>query len=246
MGLYAFVSAGGGSIGLLAGGALTQSLDWHWIFFVNVPIGVIAFVLGSALIEENEGIGLGRRRRRARLGADHRWRRCSARSRSSSRANTACSRRARSAPAAARWRCSRAFLALEARLANPIMPLRDPAPADADGLEPRARPARHGHVLGLLPRRALPRARARLRRDRNGPRVPAADGRDRGDVAGRLGARRRALRRRAARSSRGPRRDRRRARCCSPRRACTRATSRACSSRSCCSGSARARRSCRC
>ena len=39
MGLYAFVSAGGGSIGLLAGGALTQSLDWHWIFFVNVPIG---------------------------------------------------------------------------------------------------------------------------------------------------------------------------------------------------------------
>ena len=58
MGLYAFVSAGGGSIGLLAGGALTQSLNWHWIFFVNVPIGVIAFVLGSALIEENRGIGL--------------------------------------------------------------------------------------------------------------------------------------------------------------------------------------------
>ena len=58
MGMYAFVSAGGGSIGLLAGGALTQSLDWHWIFFVNVPIGVIAFLLGSALIEENEGIGL--------------------------------------------------------------------------------------------------------------------------------------------------------------------------------------------
>ncbi|HEY2283224.1 MAG TPA: MFS transporter [Solirubrobacteraceae bacterium] len=58
MGLYAFVSAGGGSIGLLAGGALTQSLSWHWIFFVNVPIGVFAFVLGSVLIEENRGIGL--------------------------------------------------------------------------------------------------------------------------------------------------------------------------------------------
>jgi EmrB/QacA subfamily drug resistance transporter len=58
MGLYAFVSAGGGSIGLLAGGALTQSLDWHWIFFVNVPIGAVAFLLGSALIQENEGIGL--------------------------------------------------------------------------------------------------------------------------------------------------------------------------------------------
>jgi EmrB/QacA subfamily drug resistance transporter len=58
MGLYAFVSAGGGSIGLLAGGALTQSLDWHWIFFVNVPIGAVAFVLGSRLIVENDGIGL--------------------------------------------------------------------------------------------------------------------------------------------------------------------------------------------
>jgi EmrB/QacA subfamily drug resistance transporter len=58
MGLYAFVSAGGGSIGLLAGGALTQSLDWHWIFFVNVPIGIVAFVLGSRLIVENEGLGL--------------------------------------------------------------------------------------------------------------------------------------------------------------------------------------------
>jgi EmrB/QacA subfamily drug resistance transporter len=58
MGLYAFVSAGGGSIGLLAGGALTQSLDWHWIFFVNVPIGIVAFALGSRLIVENEGIGL--------------------------------------------------------------------------------------------------------------------------------------------------------------------------------------------
>jgi len=58
MGMYAFVSAGGGSIGLLAGGALTQSLDWHWIFFVNVPIGALAFVLGSILIVENRGIGL--------------------------------------------------------------------------------------------------------------------------------------------------------------------------------------------
>src|SRR5579875_616860 len=58
MGVYAFVSAGGGSIGLLAGGALTQSLSWHWIFFVNVPIGLVAFTLGWMLIEENEGIGL--------------------------------------------------------------------------------------------------------------------------------------------------------------------------------------------
>src|SRR5204862_940 len=50
MGLFAFVSAGGGSIGLLAGGALTQSLDWHCIFFVNVPIGSLAFVLVTVCI----------------------------------------------------------------------------------------------------------------------------------------------------------------------------------------------------
>jgi EmrB/QacA subfamily drug resistance transporter len=58
MGVYAFVSAGGGSIGLLAGGALTQSLNWHWIFFVNVPIGALALLFGARLIAENEGIGL--------------------------------------------------------------------------------------------------------------------------------------------------------------------------------------------
>ena len=54
--------------GCSPGGALTQSLDWHWIFFVNVPIGVIAFVLGSAADRGERGHRPGRRRRRARLG----------------------------------------------------------------------------------------------------------------------------------------------------------------------------------
>ncbi len=58
MGVFAFVASAGGSIGLLAGGVLTQSIDWHWIFFINLPIGVLTIVLGLALIEENEGIGL--------------------------------------------------------------------------------------------------------------------------------------------------------------------------------------------
>src|SRR5437763_8802907 len=46
MGAYVFVSVAGGSLGLLAGGLLTQALSWHWVFFVNLPIGVAAFVLG--------------------------------------------------------------------------------------------------------------------------------------------------------------------------------------------------------
>lgn len=60
MGVFAFVASAGGSIGLLAGGVLTQSIDWHWIFFINLPIGIVAIVLALALIEENEGIGISR------------------------------------------------------------------------------------------------------------------------------------------------------------------------------------------
>jgi EmrB/QacA subfamily drug resistance transporter len=59
MSAYVFVSVSGGSLGLLAGGALTQALSWHWIFFVNLPIGLATIVLGKALIPEGRGIGLG-------------------------------------------------------------------------------------------------------------------------------------------------------------------------------------------
>jgi EmrB/QacA subfamily drug resistance transporter len=58
MSAYIFVAVGGGAIGLLAGGVLIQAINWHWIFFINVPIGVVALLLGSALIDENEGLGL--------------------------------------------------------------------------------------------------------------------------------------------------------------------------------------------
>src|SRR5258708_7327041 len=40
IGVFGFVASGGGSVGLLAGGVLTQSINWHWIFFVNIPIGM--------------------------------------------------------------------------------------------------------------------------------------------------------------------------------------------------------------
>jgi EmrB/QacA subfamily drug resistance transporter len=60
MSVFTLVIAGGGSLGLLAGGFLIQWLNWHWIFFINLPIGVITLVLGAWLIEENEGLGLTR------------------------------------------------------------------------------------------------------------------------------------------------------------------------------------------
>jgi EmrB/QacA subfamily drug resistance transporter len=61
MSLYTFVIAGGASLGLLLGGVLTEAISWHWIFFVNVPIGAATYVLGRALIAENEGLAAGER-----------------------------------------------------------------------------------------------------------------------------------------------------------------------------------------
>ena len=58
MSVFTLVIAGGGSLGLLAGGFLTQWVSWHWIFFINVPIGILTLVLGVWLIDENEGLGL--------------------------------------------------------------------------------------------------------------------------------------------------------------------------------------------
>ncbi|HEY5053665.1 MAG TPA: MFS transporter [Solirubrobacterales bacterium] len=59
IGVYAFVASAGGSIGLLAGGVLTQSINWHWIFFINIPIGIVTAVLAVRLLERDKGIGFG-------------------------------------------------------------------------------------------------------------------------------------------------------------------------------------------
>jgi MFS family permease len=58
MSVFTFVVAGGGSLGLLAGGMLTQLINWHWIFFINLPIGAGTLLLGWWLIEETAGLGL--------------------------------------------------------------------------------------------------------------------------------------------------------------------------------------------
>jgi EmrB/QacA subfamily drug resistance transporter len=59
MSAYVFVSVAGGSLGLLAGGILTQALSWHWVFFVNLPIGLATFVLAQRFIRADQGLGLG-------------------------------------------------------------------------------------------------------------------------------------------------------------------------------------------
>jgi EmrB/QacA subfamily drug resistance transporter len=59
IGVYAFVASAGGSVGLLAGGVLTQSINWHWIFFVNIPIGIATAVYATRLLDRDKGIGFG-------------------------------------------------------------------------------------------------------------------------------------------------------------------------------------------
>ncbi len=55
MGIYGFVCAGGGSIGVLLGGLLTSAFSWHWIFLVNLPIGIAVYALSAVLLPGGRG-----------------------------------------------------------------------------------------------------------------------------------------------------------------------------------------------
>ena len=57
IGVYSFVAAAGASLGLLLGGVLTQAINWHWIFFVNIPIGLLTAFAASRLVDRDEGLG---------------------------------------------------------------------------------------------------------------------------------------------------------------------------------------------
>jgi EmrB/QacA subfamily drug resistance transporter len=63
IGIFAFVASAGAAVGLLAGGILTQLLNWHWIFFVNLPIGAVTAAAARRMIGPDRGAGL-------RAGAD--------------------------------------------------------------------------------------------------------------------------------------------------------------------------------
>src|SRR6266700_3173545 len=58
LGIYSFTGAGGASVGLVLGGVLTQALSWHWIFFVNAPVGAVAIAAGGLLLAGERGTGL--------------------------------------------------------------------------------------------------------------------------------------------------------------------------------------------
>jgi EmrB/QacA subfamily drug resistance transporter len=58
IGVFAFVASAGGAVGLLAGGVLTQTINWHWIFFINVPIGVATAGLAVRYVDDDRGSGV--------------------------------------------------------------------------------------------------------------------------------------------------------------------------------------------
>src|SRR3954462_1851735 len=60
MGVFSFVASGGGSVGLIAGGVLTDAINWHWIFFINLPIGVATWLLARRYVAPDRGEGFGK------------------------------------------------------------------------------------------------------------------------------------------------------------------------------------------
>jgi MFS family permease len=60
IGVNGFIVSAGGAIGLLVGGVLTDAISWHWIFLVNVPVGVAAVLLALRFVDHHRGVGLRR------------------------------------------------------------------------------------------------------------------------------------------------------------------------------------------
>ena len=59
-GVFSFIASAGAAVGLLAGGLITQAVSWHWIFFVNLPIGAVTAVLSARFLAGDRGIGIGK------------------------------------------------------------------------------------------------------------------------------------------------------------------------------------------
>src|SRR5437879_2322383 len=59
-GVFSFIASAGAAVGLLEGGLITQAVRWHWVFFVNVPIGAVTAVLSARVLASDKGVGIGR------------------------------------------------------------------------------------------------------------------------------------------------------------------------------------------
>jgi len=193
IGVYGFVASAGGSIGLLAGGVLTEAISWHWIFFINVPVGIATAFFATRLVEDHQGIGLAQ-------GADlpgavllttglmlgvytilqvgeQGW--ASTQTLGLGGVSVA---------------LVAAFVARQARIPNPLMPLRLFRSRNVAGANGAMAAARGRDVRDVLPGRPLPAADPGLRPPRGRARVPAGDHRHGHDLAALLRAPDHALR----------------------------------------------------
>ena len=238
MGIFGFVASGGGSIGVLLGGVLTDVLDWHWIFLVNIPIGIAVVLLSLRLLPGRSGeAGTGRLDVAGAVtvtaalmlavyaivnGNQNGW-----------------TRRRRSGCWPPPSRCSPLFLAIEARISSPLDPARPlPLAQRRDG-QRRRRALGRLHVRVVLPLGALPPARAGLHAAQGRPGVPAGQRHHGHPVRGSLGQARHALWHQAPARDR-PVRRRGRAAAGSRGLPSTAPTSSTCSRAWCCWASARA------
>ncbi len=226
IGIFGFVASAGGSIGLLAGGILTEAINWHWIFFINIPIGGVHDPGRAAPGPVTPRHRPARGRRRPRRDAHHR--RPDAR-----RVHDPGHRGTRLAgrPHAA---AGRDLARAAGRVLRAPGPRRQPAHAAAPvplaqrrGRQHRPGADRRRDVRHVLPGRAVPAGDPRLQLAGGRPGLPARDRRH-GDHVGRLlGSADHALRRQG-RAHAEPRADRRSACCCSPARRSTAATCATC------------------
>ena len=160
MGVFGFVAAGGGSIGVLLGGILTDVLNWHWIFLVNVPVGVAVGALAPADPGGSRAVGDAasrcRRRDHSHRVADDR--RLRDRERQRGRLDV----RADLGLLAVSGVLLAAFLVIEARVESPLMPLGLFRLRKRRGVECRRRPLGGRDVRVVLPFCPLSAARARV------------------------------------------------------------------------------------
>ena len=181
IGIYTFVAVSGSTIGLLLGGVLTEAINWHWIFFVNLPIGVATALFALRYVPDNDGIGLER-------GADIPGALLLTVGLMIGVYNIL------EIPEVG-WAATQTIVlgAVSTALVVGVHPApgADREPADAAAPVPLAqrlrRQRRAGadgrrHVRDLLPRRPLPAGDPRLRRVRGRARLPARLARDGGDV----------------------------------------------------------------
>src|SRR5712691_6027977 len=184
-GVFSFVASAGAAIGLLAGGLITQAVSWHWIFFVNLPIGIATAIAAARLLDSDRGIGIGK-------GADALgaflvtaalmlgvYTIVESSDYGLGSAHTL-------GFGAASLALLGAFAARQAFGRNPILPLR--MFAQALGRQRRASPDVVGLPRLLLPRIPRPRAGPWLRPDGHRPGVPARGDRDGPVLAPAVGA----------------------------------------------------------